>query len=252
MTMHFAKNKGVLIMLDHQELLSDIRKELTKNVDNDYKQTVKNHFKMNIDHFLGVKTPLIRKIANQFYQSIKALPIHDILLYCDTLLERKIYEEKIIAFHWSFKAKRQYQLEHFDIFQKWLGYHVDDWIDCDDFSTHSLGYFLLAYPECCQYLEKWTVSENRWVRRASAVSLIYSLRRGQALDIAFKITDNLMQDEDYLVQKGYGWMLKEGCKHFPDQVLNYLISKKDQMPRLALRYAIEKLPKSKQELVIKK
>jgi 3-methyladenine DNA glycosylase AlkD len=45
-----------------------------------------------------------------------------------------------------------------------------------------------------------------------------------------------------MVQKGYGWMLKEASKKHQPEVFDYVMSKKARMPRTALRYAIEKMP----------
>jgi 3-methyladenine DNA glycosylase AlkD len=47
---------------------------------------------------------------------------------------------------------------------------------------------------------------------------------------------------DDLVQKGYGWMLKAASEFDQKAVFDYVMSKKDVMPRTALRYAIEKMP----------
>ncbi|MDI6739128.1 MAG: DNA alkylation repair protein [Candidatus Edwardsbacteria bacterium] len=47
-----------------------------------------------------------------------------------------------------------------------------------------------------------------------------------------------------VVQKGYGWLLKEATRKFPKQVLKYVLKHKADMPRTALRYAIEKMPET--------
>ena len=47
-----------------------------------------------------------------------------------------------------------------------------------------------------------------------------------------------------MVQKGYGWMLKEASRLHQKEVLDYVLRHKDDMPRTALRYAIEKMPES--------
>ena len=49
-------------------------------------------------------------------------------------------------------------------------------------------------------------------------------------------------DRDDMVQKGYGWMLKEASKPHQRQVFDFVMSHKAVMPRTALRYAIEKMP----------
>ena len=71
--------------------------------------------------------------------------------------------------------------------------------------------------------------------------MIYGIRKGQNFESAFRIADLLLMDSNDLVQKGYGWMLKEISKLEPLQVLDYVLQRKDWMPRTSLRYAIEKL-----------
>jgi 3-methyladenine DNA glycosylase AlkD len=68
------------------------------------------------------------------------------------------------------------------------------------------------YPEFIEELKKFAVSENRWMRRAAAVSLIIPARKGMFLDDIFRISDILLEDKDDLVQKGYGWMLKAASR----------------------------------------
>lgn len=71
--------------------------------------------------------------------------------------------------------------------------------------------------------------------------MIYGIRRGKNFDAGFEIADMLLMDPEDLVQKGYGWMLKEISNLDPTQVLDFIMQRKDRMPRTSLRYAIEKL-----------
>jgi 3-methyladenine DNA glycosylase AlkD len=98
------------------------------------------------------------------------------------------------------------------------------------------------FPEYVHRLEEWAKSENRWVRRASAVTLILPARKGMFLKEILEIADSLLEDRDDLVQKGYGWMLKEASRLHQKEVFDYVMRKKAAMPRTALRYAIEKMP----------
>lgn len=81
------------------------------------------------------------------------------------------------------------------------------------------------------------------MRRAAAVTLILPARKGLFLEDIFAIADTLLEDTDDLVQKGYGWMLKEASKKHLKEVYSYVQKNKKKMPRTALRYAIEKMPK---------
>lgn len=100
----------------------------------------------------------------------------------------------------------------------------------------------MMYPEYIAELKKWATSSNRWVKRASAVTLIIPARKGLFLNDIFEIANILLLDKDDLIQKGYGWMLKAASQAYQQDVFNYIVSKKSVMPRTALRYAIEKMP----------
>jgi 3-methyladenine DNA glycosylase AlkD len=45
-----------------------------------------------------------------------------------------------------------------------------------------------------------------------------------------------------MVQKGYGWLLKEASRAHQAEVFDYVMKNKAVMPRTSLRYAIEKMP----------
>jgi 3-methyladenine DNA glycosylase AlkD len=82
------------------------------------------------------------------------------------------------------------------------------------------------------------------VRRAAAVTLIVPAKHGKFLKEAFAIADILLQDKEDLVQKGYGWLLKEASRLHHKEVFDYLMKHRDAMPRTAFRYALEKMPSS--------
>ena len=74
--------------------------------------------------------------------------------------------------------------------------------------------------------------------------LIYSIRRKKHLGSIFEMADALLTDKDIMVQKGYGWMLKEASNNYRDEVFKYVLQRKKTMPRISLRYAIEKMPEN--------
>jgi 3-methyladenine DNA glycosylase AlkD len=208
-------------------------------------------FKLNT-HTRGIKTAVIRKISQKFYQRVKEKPKEEIFSLCNELLDTGSSEERVMAFDWAFRLKSQFEPSDFTILESWLHTYVEDWGACDDLCTHALGAFLYRYPSYIHNLEEWTRSTNRWVRRAAAVSLIYAVRRGKYLEKAFTIADLLLEDTDDMVQKGYGWMLKVATRHIPDEVFAYVLNHKKIMPRMSLRYAIEKLPPDKKKEAMKR
>ena len=90
------------------------------------------------------------------------------------------------------------------------------------------------------------------MRRAAAVTFIIPARKGLFLETVFDIADHLLSDSDDLVQKGYGWMLKAASQAHLQEVFDYVMKNKANMPRTALRYSIEKMPKEMKEQAMKK
>jgi 3-methyladenine DNA glycosylase AlkD len=191
---------------------------------------------------LTLTTSAVRKVAKEQFQIVKEFPKGDIFERCEKLLESGDWVNGIIAYQWAFQIRRQYEMSDFVLFERWLDQYVDGWSSCDDFCTHAFGHLIFVFPELIPEVKTWIPSENRWFRRGAAVVMIYANRRGENIEPAFEIADQLLMDEDDLVQKGYGWMLKEISKTEPIQVFDFVMERKTFMPRTSLRYAIEKLP----------
>lgn len=187
-----------------------------------------------------LRTPVVRRLSQSLFGEVRSLGKARIFETCEHLLEARDSDARLIAFDWAFRCRRAFTVEDFARFERWVGEYVDGWGSCDDHCTHALGAIVHSLPEVRERLKDWTDSESRWYRRAAAVALIYSVRR-QASDPAFEIADLLLQDPDDLVQKGYGWLLKEVSRFHPDEVFEFVMDRRRAMPRTAFRYAIEKL-----------
>lgn len=152
----------------------------------------------------------------------------------------------------AYSLRKQYEPNDFEVFECWLSLYVDNWASCDTLCNHTIGTFVEQYPQFLSRLKAWTVSENRWVRRGAAVTLIIPARKGLFFENILEIATTLLHDQDDLVQKGYGWMLKAASEAYQEEVLDFVICHKATMPRTALRYAIEKMPADMRAEAMKK
>jgi len=223
-------------------IIQKIRQELRKNADSQIRAAGQRFFKEKIKLY-GVKTAVVYKIAKKYFPQIKDLDKAKIFSLCEKLWRSGYMEESFVACNWSYKINKQYEPKDFRVFEKWVGTHVGNWATCDTLCNHTIGSLIETYPKYIANLKKWAKSKNRWVRRASAVTLIIPARRGKFLRDIFEIADILLLDGDDLVQKGYGWMLKAASEAHQKEVFGYVMRNKAKMPRTALRYAIEKMPK---------
>ena len=224
-------------------LIDEVMDDLRAAVEPAYRESALRYISARpVDQLLGVRTANIRAIAAKHFSSLKPLDMPARLAACDALIETRLFEARIVAFDWAHRSRRLFEPKHLRPFYNWLAEYVDDWNDCDDLCGHAIGEFFLKFPDRAIKTSLWARSKKRWVQRGAAVSLIPLVRDGRQLDQAFAVTDALLMTEDDLVQKAYGWLLKEGTRHFQTQVFDFIMQRKDVMPRTALRYAIEKLP----------
>ncbi|WP_195374268.1 MULTISPECIES: DNA alkylation repair protein [Parabacteroides] len=225
-----------------QTIIKTVQQALIENIDEKTRDNAQSFFKEKILYH-GVKVPLVNKISKELFTSIKELPKNEIFSLCEALWKSGYSEESYIACNWSYFIHTQYQPEDFTVFEKWVNSYVNNWASCDTLCNHTIGTFIEMYPDYIFRLKEWARSDNRWTKRAAAVTLIIPARKGMFLQDIFEIADILLYDPDDLVQKGYGWMLKAASEAHQEEVFDYVMSKKATMPRTSLRYAIEKMPK---------
>ena len=207
----------------------------------------------NLNNEVHIKTADIRKLSAKLYKSLPNKSKEHVFSICEELLEQYTWEMAVIAYDWAYRKKDVYTESTFEVFEKWLERYVRGWGDCDDFCTHAFGELICRKPQLFDRIYNWTKREEFWMRRAAAVILIPAIHQKcyKQLDV-FAISDALMLDEHYLVQKGYGWMLKIMSLKEPDMVFNYLMRNHEPMPRVAFRYALEKLDKDKKVILMKR
>lgn len=232
---------GTPLAAEFVHVIDLIRDELAMNSDVKTLVTGQRFFKEEIASY-GVKIPVVQQISKTWFREIMSATKAEIFALCETLWQSGKFEECIIACNWSYAVRKQFEPIDFNTFELWIKRYVTNWATCDTFCNHTMGAFLEMYPGYLPELRRLSVSTNRWSRRAAAVSLIVPARKGKFLQEIFGIADLLLEDDDDLVRKGYGWMLKVAASEHQQEVFNYVMQYRDIMPRVALRYAIEKMP----------
>jgi 3-methyladenine DNA glycosylase AlkD len=222
------------------KIIESVRQELIQNADEKSKLSAQRYFKEEVK-LHGLKSADVSRISKEHYKAIGDKSKSNIYSLCDELWKTGYMEESFIACNWAFNVRNNYEPGDFEVFEKWVNSYIGNWASCDTLCNHTIGAFIEMYPEYLQRLKKWAKSPNRWVKRASAVSLIVPAKKGKFLNDIFVIADILLSDKDDMVQKGYGWMLKAASQAHQKDVFNYIMNKKAIMPRTSLRYAIEKM-----------
>ncbi len=189
----------------------------------------------------GWYTAELRKVAVRFRRTIlreQGMPF--LIAVADRLFTGRILEEKVFA---VFLLEKQTQLlgeREFRLFTSWLD-RVSNWADHDGLAHYLLAPMVYDDPARCREVFRWAKSCNRWRRRAACVALIRGVREGKFFAETVRLTRQLLCDDDDMVQKGLGWLLREMAKADPARAVPCLLKIRNRAPRLVLRTACETL-----------
>ncbi|HNQ33453.1 MAG TPA: DNA alkylation repair protein [Methanoculleus sp.] len=232
-------------------VIEAIRQELAAHADPERRRSSQRFFKEEIRCY-GMKTATAVTVAKKYWKKVRSREKQEIFGLCEELYRSGMMEEAFVVSQWAQMLGERFEPGDIAVFRHWIDTYITNWAACDGLCNHAVGDLVVRYPEHIEELKRWAQSDNRWMRRAAAVSLIVPAKRGEFLDEAIAIADLLLADTDDLVQKGYGWLLKEASRDHTDEVFSYVMRNKRVMPRTALRYAIELMPKDLKAEAMKK
>lgn len=230
----------------HKALLEEVRAELRALADARVRAALDRFFtpEQRTDSY-GVASPDLKRIAQRIHPMMKHWPAAERDRLCTELWKGKNgkgkSEEGALACYIYRRFTKQSAAREFALFTRWLDRYVSNWGHTDGLSLWLLGASIANDPALIATLPAWTKSKNRWKRRASAVALVPSARRGLHTREIFRIATPLIADPDDMVQKGVGWLLKETYPKKPAETVRFLLPHRAAAPRLVLRYAAEKM-----------
>jgi 3-methyladenine DNA glycosylase AlkD len=195
------------------------------------------------DVFLGVTVPQIRKIANEY----KDLTLPQI----DKLMASKFHEVRfcgLVILTLQFKSFSE-SIVHKKIFDFYLkqvkAERVNNW-DLVDVSAPIIGQYLIGSVSSNQLLLNLASSKSLWQRRVAIVFTFAFIREGIPQPTVV-VAQELLRDEQDLIHKATGWMLREMGKRNPIELRRFLEKNVSVMPRTMLRYAIEKFSETERK-----
>jgi 3-methyladenine DNA glycosylase AlkD len=148
-----------------------------------------------------------------------------------------------IILNLQFKAAKQTQERKmiFDFYLKQVrAERINNW-DIVDVSAPWMGVYLTEVKDPMPLLIELSKSKSLWQRRVSII-LTFALIRAGDLEPTITISELLLGDQEDLIHKAVGWMLRELGKKDVMLLRSFLANHSHEMPRTMLRYSIEKLP----------
>ena len=198
----------------------------------------------------GWYTAELRRVAVDFRRYILREAGQDFLVkVADDLFSGDVLEHKVFAVCLLEALADEFGDAEFELFQKWLE-RISSWADHDAVVHSLIGPMIRARPERARVVFRWAKSRDRWHRRASCVALIQGTRKKMFFPEITRLSRVLLLEEDEIVQKGLGWLLRETTKFNTRWAVPYLMKIRRVAPRLVLRTACETLPAAVKQTVL--
>jgi 3-methyladenine DNA glycosylase AlkD len=206
-----------------------------------FKDEIKSH---------GWYTADLRRAAIRFRREVRKEHGLDFLVeVADHLFPGSVLEGKVAAVFLLEKLDAEFGDREFKLFESWLD-RIGSWADHDGLVHSLIAPMVASKPLRTKEVLLWAKSPNRWHRRAACVALIRGARAKMFFPEIKKLSDSLLSEQDDMVQKGLGWLLRETAKFDARRTVPYLMKIRGRAPRLVLRTACETLPPAAKKRIL--
>ena len=180
--------------------------------------------------FLGVKTPVRRKLSKVFFKKNSSPAI----------------DWKFIHQAWEnpYREMQYVVLDYLKLKQKFLTSNdlpkikklaqTKPWWDTIDFLCRSVGFICLHYPETKKFVLEWSRDEDFWLRR---LAIEHQLLQKEETDVQLleQILINNLNQTEFFINKAIGWALRDYSKTNPDWVREFIEKYKDRLSKLSIK-----------------
>jgi len=223
------------------EIAAQIRQALKRGGSAEHAAGVQWFFKEEIKSHGWYTADLRRALRRCRREILREHDFNFLVRVADQLFSGSVLEEKVAAVFLLEKMDAQCGDREFKRFESWLD-RISSWADHDGLVHYLIAPMVAAKPARVKNVFRWAKSQKRWHRRAACVALIRGARAKMFFPKIVQLSDSLLADEDDMVRKGLGWLLRETAKYDPRHTVPYLMEIRGRAPRLVLRTACETLP----------
>jgi 3-methyladenine DNA glycosylase AlkD len=187
------------------------------------------------DKFLGVRMGQLFALAKEFIEmppdEIEKLlesPIHEVRAGGTSIMDKQARAKKTPA------SRRK---ELYDLYLRRID-RINNWDLVDLAAPYVIGGYLFDKPRDILY--RLARSKNIWERRTAILSTGFFIRKGEYAE-TFTLAELLLKDDQDLIHKATGWMLRAAGDGDRPRLLSFLDKHAEALPRTLLRYSIEHL-----------
>jgi len=211
------------------------------------KRYLKSPFK-----FFGTSLPYADKAAREFRKDNPHAGKKLVIELTKKLWASEYHDEKRLALRLLQRFPEYLDIGSVTMLEKML-MKSPTWDLVDDISIHLVGTVLETDRKAYAFLNKWSMSENFWMKRASLISQILMFRKGTGDRIFFyDCAERMAPEKEFFIRKAIGWCVREISKADPEAAFDFLMRIKDKASGLTLREGSKRLPEGQRRLLLKK
>ncbi|GAG32015.1 unnamed protein product, partial [marine sediment metagenome] len=180
----------------------------------------------------GVRMPEIEKIVKLVHEKYDC-SYNEAIEVFRILTRTKVEEQKFAGFFFLNRFKKHFNEETIEVIKEEYSEHCHTWSHCDSTGVRLLGPFLGKKGNedlALKTINKWSNSDNLWIKRASMVILlkITMMRKDFDDEYVFELVEKMVKySEANYIEKGIGWLLKTCSKYKPEVITDYLMKNKN-------------------------
>jgi len=231
------------------EVAAQIRRALKEGGSSEHATGVQWFFKDEIKSHGWYTADLRRAVRRCRREILREHDLDFLVRVADQLFSGSVLEEKVAGIFLLENLDAKFGDPEFRLFEQWLD-RISGWADHDGLVHYLIAPMVAAKPARGKAVFRWAKSPDRWHRRAACVALIRGTRAKMFFPEIVRLSDSLLDDEDDMVQKGLGWLLRETAKFDARRTVAYLTKIRGKAPRLVLRTACETLPVAARKQVL--
>ncbi len=206
------------------------------------------YLKSTLGHY-GVGVPTTRAAVKSALRHVPQLGHDDLIGAVETLWESPVHELRLAAIEMMTARSELLSIEDRRLIERLLR-ESRTWALVDPLAIGVVGPLAERSAAWGEVLDRWAGDDDFWIRRASLLTLLVPLRRGEGDWERFaRYADSMLDESEFFIRKAIGWVLRDTGKRRPDLVFDWLLPHAQQASGVTLREALKPLSPAQQQAI---